>query len=200
MVILKNWYAARDKEKGIFCIHGQRLTGEMIITPEIESLSISDKSDYKLISTDGKDTYKLYNCDMNYKKEKEFGEECASWKAENSGTTNELMEKSADVAWGLRIHNILTFTLEPKPKNMVTRESWENFRGTGLLWFINTILHVFGWAICVDVDPDTKEVIDSYPSRVKFRGFEDKYNDDGYKKVTKYMLDNVNELYKDTLD
>lgn len=30
---------------------------------------------------------------------------------------------------------------------MIERKSWEEFRNAGLLWWINMILHTFGWAI-----------------------------------------------------
>lgn len=33
--------------------------------------------------------------------------------------------------------------------DMQGEKTWEDFRESGLLWFINTILHVFGWAIVV---------------------------------------------------
>ena len=52
---------------------------------------------------------------------------------------------------------------------MVTEKSWEEFRDSGLLWFINTILHAFGWAIVVEMDKG--EIIRCYPARVKFRVF-----------------------------
>ena len=35
---------------------------------------------------------------------------------------------------------------------MLTKKSWNEFREVGLLWFVNRILHLFGWAICVDYD------------------------------------------------
>lgn len=35
---------------------------------------------------------------------------------------------------------------------MINKKTWDEFRATGLLWLVNTILHVFGWAIVVDVD------------------------------------------------
>lgn len=35
-------------------------------------------------------------------------------------------------------------------KNMVVEKSWDEFRNSGLLWWINMILHTFGWAIEVD--------------------------------------------------
>jgi hypothetical protein len=83
---------------------------------------------------------------------------------------------------------------------MVTRKSWEEFRDSGLLWFINTILHVFGWAIVVDVDIETQEVKKAYPARVKFRGFAEKDNTEGYMKVTKYLKETVEQLEKESLE
>lgn len=35
---------------------------------------------------------------------------------------------------------------------MVKKKTWQEFRKTGLLWFMNTILHAFGWAIVVEVE------------------------------------------------
>ncbi len=72
---------------------------------------------------------------------------------------------------------------------MVDKRSWQEFRDSGLLWFINTILHVFGWAIVIEIDEDN--VIDVYPARVSFRGFDEKRNDKGYYQVSKYLKDNI---------
>lgn len=36
-----------------------------------------------------------------------------------------------------------------------------------------------------------------YPARVKFRGFDEKTNTDGYKKVSTYLKDNIEELEKE---
>lgn len=30
-------------------------------------------------------------------------------------------------------------------KEMIKRKSWEKFRESGLLWFVNRSLHLFGW-------------------------------------------------------
>ena len=57
------------------------------------------------------------------------------------------------------------------------KKSWEEFRATGLLWFINTILHMFGWAIVVNIEHG--EIIDVYPARVEFRGFSESTNTKG---------------------
>jgi hypothetical protein len=78
---------------------------------------------------------------------------------------------------------------------MITKKSWEEFQKTGLLWLINSILHLFGWAIVFEVynnDPDN--ILNVYPARVKFRGFREESNDRGYKKITKYLKENIDDL------
>ena len=80
---------------------------------------------------------------------------------------------------------------------MIRRKTWSEFRNTGLLWFINHILHLFGWAIVCDMDPKTKKIIEVYPARVKFRGFSEDHNTNGYMKVTNYLKENIEELEKE---
>ena len=53
------------------------------------------------------------------------------------------------------------------------RTSWNDFDSAGLLWFINSILHVFGYAIALTYDTKTGKVIEAYPARVKYRGFKE---------------------------
>lgn len=79
---------------------------------------------------------------------------------------------------------------------MLTKKTWKEFRDSGFLWWINMILHTFGWAIVVDVDDDG-EIIDAYPARVKFRGFGEKNNTEGYIKVSQYMKENVSDLLEE---
>ena len=81
---------------------------------------------------------------------------------------------------------------EENKKKPVTKKSWDEFRDNGLLWFINTILHMFGWAIVVEVD--NGEVINAYPARVTFRGFSEESATSGYQKVSKWMAENAAEL------
>ena len=76
---------------------------------------------------------------------------------------------------------------------MTEKRTWKEFRDIKLLWFINTILHLFGWAITVDVDDDG-EITDVYPARVKFRGFPEEINTKGYIELTKYLRDNADTL------
>lgn len=68
----------------------------------------------------------------------------------------------------------------------------KEFRESGALWFVNSILHLFGMAITWN--PDTDEL---KASIVRYRGFDNKNNDKGYKMLTNYLKEHVNELEKD---
>ena len=81
---------------------------------------------------------------------------------------------------------------EENKKEPVTKKTWTEFREIGLLWFINTILHMFGWAIVVEIDGG--KVINAYPARVTFRGFSEESTTNGYQKVSKWMAENAAEL------
>ena len=76
---------------------------------------------------------------------------------------------------------------------MMKEKSWQEFRESGLLWWINMILHTFGWAIVLEPSGEN-EVIRAYPARVKFRGFKESNNSEGYIKVSEYLKENIREL------
>ena len=78
---------------------------------------------------------------------------------------------------------------------IIVEKSWKEFRDSGFLWWVNMILHTFGWAITVEMEDD--KVINAYPARVKFRGFGEKNNTEGYIKVSQYMKENVSELLEE---
>jgi hypothetical protein len=59
---------------------------------------------------------------------------------------------------------------------------------------------MFGWAIVIEIDNESGEITNAYPSRVKFRGFNEIDNTEGYQKVTKYLKDNIEDLHLETLD
>ena len=80
---------------------------------------------------------------------------------------------------------------------MVRRKTWKEFRDTGFLWWINMILHTFGWAIVVEVD-DNNKCVEAYPARVKFRGFDEERNSRGYEQVSAYMDTFASELYRES--
>jgi len=75
---------------------------------------------------------------------------------------------------------------------MVTRKTWSEFRATGLLFLINQLLHVFGWAICMDIEND--EIKDVFPARVKYRGFDEKSQEEQHIKIATYMAENAEIL------
>lgn len=80
---------------------------------------------------------------------------------------------------------------------MIDQKTWKEFRDSGMLWWINMILHTFGWAITVATEDDGS-ISDVYPARVRFRGFAEKNNTEGYKKVSQYMKDNADKLLEES--
>ena len=82
--------------------------------------------------------------------------------------------------------------VERRPRSMVERRTWSEFRDNGFLWFVNQILHVFGWAIVVEIEDD--EIINVYPARVKFRGFSEESQTIGYRNISEYLKDSVDEI------
>lgn len=78
---------------------------------------------------------------------------------------------------------------------MIERKSWEEFRDNGMLWFINSILHLFGYAIVYEFE--NGEIKNVFPARVKFRGFSEENNTKGYQKISKYLQANIDKLVEE---
>lgn len=81
---------------------------------------------------------------------------------------------------------------------MIKRKTWKEFKSSGLLWWINMVLHTFGWAIVLEIVDG--EVEDVYPARVKYRGFDEKNNTVGYQKVSMFMKNESDQLLKESMD
>lgn len=79
---------------------------------------------------------------------------------------------------------------------MINKISWKEFKDSGILWWINMILHTFGLAIVLDMEDG--EIKDVYPARVKYRGFGEKNNAEGYIKVSEYMNKNAGILFEES--
>jgi hypothetical protein len=79
-------------------------------------------------------------------------------------------------------------------KENLTKKTWSEFRSTGLLLFVNMLLHIFGWVIVVE-DSDTYECPLSYPARTLYRGFPEKAVDSSYARLGKYLELNSKELF-----
>jgi len=89
-----------------------------------------------------------------------------------------------------------TEKVKKQEKEMVRKETWETFRSSGMLWWINRLLHTFGWAIVTVVEEDGT-VSDAYPARVKFRGFGRESEERGFKNVSLFMVEEADELLKE---
>lgn len=66
------------------------------------------------------------------------------------------------------------------------------FRRTGLLWYLNQQLHLFGLALVVQINDDKSEEL--YVQETDFRGFSVDANDTGYRRVTKYLDSKIKNL------
>ena len=76
---------------------------------------------------------------------------------------------------------------------MINEKDWKEFREAGLLWFVNRLLHTFGWVIVFDLD-ETGEVEKVYPARTRFHGFDPECESRGFRKITRWMKDNAEDL------
>lgn len=87
-------------------------------------------------------------------------------------------------------------TQEPIKGKMTEKRSWKEFRETKLLWWINRILHTFGWAIAVKVESNGN-IVDVYPIRTKFRGFSDESEAEGFIGISEYFAKESKRLIEE---
>lgn len=78
---------------------------------------------------------------------------------------------------------------------MIERKTWNEFRDTGLFLFANSFLHIFGWALVYDTDTDAV-----YPARVRYRGFDNKSVAKAHRKLSAFMKEEADQLYKEAND
>ena len=80
-----------------------------------------------------------------------------------------------------------------KKGGLLKRASWDSFRESGLLLFVNAFLQIFGWTIVVEYGEENI-IKDAYPVKTKYRGFNEQSFTDAYKKVTNYMANNIDDI------
>lgn len=80
-----------------------------------------------------------------------------------------------------------------QPKSDYAKKTWYEFQQTGLLAFVNTFLHIFGWSIVLVADA-AGQVIAIYPARTRFRGFTGEAMGKAYVKLSEYMHKNHRKL------
>lgn len=74
---------------------------------------------------------------------------------------------------------------------MIEKRTWKEFRESGLLWWVNKTLHLFGWVIAFDNG-------NCFPARSNLRGFTEEAQEKGFKDLTKHIADNIDALKEDT--
>lgn len=72
-------------------------------------------------------------------------------------------------------------------KKPIDPKTWEEFRKTGLFFFINSILHAFGWVLFVKMEGD--KVVECLPGRTSFRGFSEEDQDGEHTKIANYLAE-----------
>lgn len=75
-------------------------------------------------------------------------------------------------------------------KHTIDKRTWAEFKDTKLLWWINRSLHLFGWAIVLEVN-DKHEVINAFPAKVNFRGFSQEVETENFITLTNYLKENL---------
>jgi hypothetical protein len=64
--------------------------------------------------------------------------------------------------------------------------TWKELQDSGLLWWINRILHTFGVAIVISQNSDGT-INEVYPAEVEYRGFSLESEERGYEKVDSFI-------------
>lgn len=91
--------------------------------------------------------------------------------------------------------NVENANNKPSNDTPIVYRPISEFRKSGLLAFINTILHAFGWSIVCNIDKDGNETL--LPARVVYRGFSEKSQENMYKNISTYLKENIDDLEKE---
>lgn len=79
----------------------------------------------------------------------------------------------------------------------MNRKTWKEFKDSKMLWWINRIIHTFGWTIVVEII-EGSEIYTAYPARVEFRGFDERTEMEGFDGITQHLKNNIEELEGET--
>ena len=85
------------------------------------------------------------------------------------------------------------------PEIKYDKKTWKEFRETGLLWFINRIIQLFGWVIVV-AEGQKNGIYYAYPARTNARGFSEQTETKNFLKLSNYMKDNAEELFTEQIE
>lgn len=82
----------------------------------------------------------------------------------------------------------------------IEKRTWTEFKESGLLWWINRILHLFGWAIVIEMNEERYQaggpMMEVYPAHVKYRGFSEGSEERGFEKLTTHLAGDITRIAK----
>jgi hypothetical protein len=81
-------------------------------------------------------------------------------------------------------------------RSPVTEATWAEFRSTGLLWWVNRGLQLFGWML-VFVEDGSGKLTRVYPARTSLRGFSAAEEAFGFKRLSTYVNTEAERLVVD---
>lgn len=84
-------------------------------------------------------------------------------------------------------------------KPMFSEVTWQEFADAGLFWWVNRVLHLFGWAI-VHEQSDNGDIVRVYPARCRARGFDASVEAAGFEKLTNHLNGRMPDLMEDFKD
>jgi hypothetical protein len=84
-----------------------------------------------------------------------------------------------------------------QPSECLEKRTWKEFQETGLIWWVNRSLHLFGWAIVAEIDGQGN-ILNVYPARCKFRGFSQTIEEWGFKALSGYLQRESSQLLEDS--
>ena len=79
----------------------------------------------------------------------------------------------------------------PKEKAKMERKTWQEFRESGKLWWLNRILHTFGWSIIVNVN-DNGIATEAWPARTDWLGFPPEADAESFEQFKKSTREDLN--------
>lgn len=75
-----------------------------------------------------------------------------------------------------------------KIKSIAEPITWQQFRDAGMLFYVNNILHSFGMSLVIKTD-ESGNILDAYPARSGWRGFDTDSQDEEHIKIAKYLAE-----------
>lgn len=79
----------------------------------------------------------------------------------------------------------------------VVPSTWKEFMDSGLLWWVNRSLHLFGWSICL-VEEDDGSSSSAYPAKTPWRGFNHELEEGRFHDLTRHLQEEMPRLVQET--